>query len=58
VFEAQSNFSPTSAVARRLKAALAFLDRAFPARNNHLKKPHNRTIVDHAYLQVGNNRPY
>ena len=42
VFEAQSNFSPTSAVARRLKAALDFLERAFPARNNHLK---SRTIV-------------
>ena len=42
VFEAQNNFSPTSAVAKRIKAALDFLDRAFPERNNYLR---SRTIV-------------
>jgi hypothetical protein len=42
VFEAQSNFSSTSAIAKKLKAALDFLNRAFPARSNHLK---SRTIV-------------
>ena len=42
VLEAQSNFSVTSAVAKRLKAALDFLDRAFPMRSHHLK---SRTIV-------------
>jgi hypothetical protein len=42
VFEAQKNFSSTSAVAKRLQAALDFLDRAFPVRADYLK---SRTLV-------------
>lgn len=42
VFESQSNFSPTSAVAKRLRAALDFLSVAFPEPTSLLK---NRTIV-------------
>ncbi len=42
VFEAQSNFSPTSAVAKRLREALNFLASAFPQPNPLLK---NRTLV-------------
>lgn len=42
VFEAQSNFSPTSAAAKRLRAALDFLAAAFPKPNTLLK---NRTVV-------------
>lgn len=42
VFEAQSNFSPTSAVGKRLRAALDFLAAAFPKVNPLLK---NRTVV-------------
>lgn len=42
VFEAQSNFSATSAAAKRLRAALDFLTAAFPAPTPLLK---NRTVV-------------
>ncbi|MBU1396316.1 MAG: DUF262 domain-containing protein [Gammaproteobacteria bacterium] len=42
VFEAQSNFSPTSAVGKRLRAALDFLSAAFPKASPLLK---NRTVV-------------
>jgi Protein of unknown function DUF262 len=42
VFEAQSNFSTTSAAATRLKAALEFLATAFPKPSPILK---NRTVV-------------
>ena len=42
VFEAQSNFSATSAAAKRLKAALDFLAAAFPKPSPLLK---NRTVV-------------
>lgn len=42
VFEAQSNFSPTSAAAKRLRAALDFLAAAFPKASPLLK---NRTVV-------------
>lgn len=42
VFEAQSNFSPTSAVGKRLRATLDFLAAAFPKASPLLK---NRTIV-------------
>lgn len=41
-FEAQKQFSPTSAVAKRLKSALVFLSAAFPKRFSPLK---NRTVV-------------
>ncbi len=50
VFEAQSNFSPTSAIAKRIKTALDFLDRAFPARSNYLK---SRTIVQSLITLIG-----
>jgi hypothetical protein len=42
VFESQSNFSATSGVAKRLRAALDFLAAAFPKRTPILK---NRTVV-------------
>jgi hypothetical protein len=42
VFDAQSNFSPTSAVGKRLRAALDLLAAAFPKPNPLLK---NRTVV-------------
>ncbi len=42
LLESQSNFSTTSAVATRLKTALDFLHRAFPAGGENLK---SRTIV-------------
>lgn len=42
VFEAQNNFSSTSAVAKRLKGALEFLALAFPSQSQLLK---NRTVV-------------
>ncbi len=42
VFEAQGNFSPTSAVGKRLRAALDFLTAAFPKASPLLK---NRTVV-------------
>jgi hypothetical protein len=42
VFEAQSNFSPTSAAAKRLRAALDFLATAFQKPSPVLK---NRTVV-------------
>jgi hypothetical protein len=42
IFEAQKSFSPTSAVAKRMKGTLDFLDIAFPARQAALK---NRTVV-------------
>jgi hypothetical protein len=42
IFEAQNNFSGTSAVAKRLKSTLDFLDTAFPKRQSILK---NRTVV-------------
>jgi hypothetical protein len=42
VFEAQSNFSTTSAAAKRLRAALDFLAAAFPKASPLLK---NRTVV-------------
>lgn len=42
VFEAQNNFSATSAAAKRLRAALDFLGSAFPTANALLK---NRTVV-------------
>src|SRR5207302_7954092 len=42
IFEAQSSFSPTSAVATRLKGALDFLARAFPKQTAALR---NRTVV-------------
>lgn len=42
VFEAQSNFSSTSAVGKRLRSALDFLSAAFPKASPLLK---NRTVV-------------
>ena len=42
IFEAQKNFSPTSAVAKRLKTTLDFLATTFPERQSTLK---NRTVV-------------
>jgi Protein of unknown function DUF262 len=42
VFESQKNFSSTSAVAKRLQAALDFLGRSFPQKADFLK---SRTIV-------------
>ena len=42
IFEAQSNFSATSAVAKRIKATLDFLGGAFPNRTAALR---NRTII-------------
>lgn len=42
IFGAQKSFSSTSAVAKRIKASLDFLSRAFPARVPGLK---NRTVV-------------
>lgn len=42
VFEAQKSFSPTSAVAKRIKSASDFLAAAFPAKETALK---NRTVV-------------
>ena len=42
VFEAQANFSATSAVAKRIKGALDLLAKAFPRQDGLLK---NRTIV-------------
>jgi len=42
VFKDHENFSGTSAAARRLKEAIAFLNRAFPEPSGRLK---NRTIV-------------
>jgi hypothetical protein len=42
IFTSQKNFSQTSAVAKRLQAALDFLASAFPKQNARLK---NRTIV-------------
>jgi hypothetical protein len=42
VFEAQNNFSSTSAVGKRLRAALDFLSAAFPKASPLLK---NRTVV-------------
>ena len=42
VFEAQQTFSPSSAIAKRLKATLDLLHKAFPARSVFLR---NRTIV-------------
>ena len=42
IFEAQKNFSSSSAIAKRLTAALAFLAKSFPARETALK---NRTVV-------------
>ena len=42
VFEAQNNFSTTSAAAKRLRSALDFLLTAFPSANPQLK---NRTVV-------------
>jgi hypothetical protein len=42
IFEAQSNFSPTSAVAKRIRAALDSLAHAFPTQTAALR---NRTVV-------------
>lgn len=42
VFEAQSNFSPTSAVAKRLKDALDFLNRVFVEKTKNLR---SRAVV-------------
>lgn len=42
IFEAQSNFSSASAIAKRVKGALEFLSRAFPKKEPLLK---NRTII-------------
>lgn len=42
VFESNSNFSTTSAVAKRIKTALDFLDNAFPEREDALR---SRTIA-------------
>ena len=42
VFDAQRNFSSTSAVAKRLQAALDFLDRAFSPKADYLK---SRTLI-------------
>jgi hypothetical protein len=42
VFEDQVSFSPTSGVAKRIRAGLDFLTTAFPAKNPWLK---NRTVV-------------
>lgn len=42
VFASQKSFSSSSAVAKRISAALDFLAKAFPAQNGQLK---NRTIV-------------
>jgi hypothetical protein len=42
IFESQKNFSPTSAVAKRIKAALDFALAAFPQRSQALK---NRTVL-------------
>jgi len=42
IFEAQGNFSATSAVAKRIKAALDFLDRVFPNQSDNLR---SRTIA-------------
>lgn len=42
IFEAQRSFSGSSAVAKRIKAALDFLGEAFPSREASLK---NRTVV-------------
>lgn len=42
VFETQKSFSPTSAVAKRVRTALDFLAQAFPTREPALK---NRTVV-------------
>lgn len=41
-FESQSNFSPRSAVGRRLIETLNYLDKAFPAKSRELR---NRTMV-------------
>ncbi len=37
IFEAQQNFSSTSAVAKRIRQALDYLHAAFPSRSEHLK---------------------
>jgi hypothetical protein len=42
IFEAQKNFSASSAVAKRITAALDFIAKAFPAKEDTLK---NRTVV-------------
>lgn len=42
LFESQKNFSATSAVAKRIKAALDFLDTAFPEKSNSLR---SRTVA-------------
>lgn len=42
IFEAQKNFSSSSAVAKRITSALDFLAKAFPAKDSALK---NRTVV-------------
>jgi hypothetical protein len=42
IFEAQNNFSSSSAVAKRISAALDFLSKSFPAKEQSLK---NRTVV-------------
>lgn len=42
IFEAQKNFSTSSAIARRITAALDFLGKSFPTREQTLK---NRTVV-------------
>ena len=42
VFESQINFSASSLIAKRIRSALDFLDRAFPKRSEHLR---SRTMV-------------
>lgn len=42
IFESQRNFSATSAIAKRIKSALDFVDRAFPTKSPHLR---SRTIA-------------
>jgi hypothetical protein len=42
VFESQKNISGTSAVAKRINAALDFADRAFPEKTSHLR---SRTVA-------------
>jgi hypothetical protein len=42
IFEAQKNFSVSSAIAKRMRAALELLSKSFPAKEQSLK---NRTVV-------------